>query len=193
MRALASYVAGILILVMLLAAGGAWTTLPGSSMVSVELNPETIELPYQGDLPEISAQEVTPLSVGCDPPLDGSVCPIPEPRELEPIGPHDLIPADPKGVDAWRPLIEYFFEADDVDRAMRVLECESRGDPLAKNPTSTASGLFQHLASLWEERSVLAGWEGSDVFDPVANVAVAAWLVYEYGGWSHWNPTRGCW
>lgn len=90
-------------------------------------------------------------------------------------------------------LVELFFEQDDVDRALEIVNCESGGDPFAKNPTSTASGLFQHLASMWEERSRLAGWAGADVFDPVANVAVAAWLTYERGGWSHWNPTRGCW
>ncbi len=88
-------------------------------------------------------------------------------------------------VERWRPLVTTFFLPDDVPWAMRVLTCESRGDPDAKNPRSTASGLFQHLASYWPERSVNAGWPGSDVFDPVANVAVAAWLFYSDGP-GHW-------
>lgn len=104
-----------------------------------------------------------------------------------------LIPLDPDSAEDWRPLIEVFFAPGDVDRAVRVVQCESHGDPDAKNPRSTASGLFQHLASFWPERSVKAGYSEYGVFDPIANVAVAAWLVYDGGGWSHWNPSRGCW
>ncbi len=88
-------------------------------------------------------------------------------------------------VERWRPLVAENFFPEDVPWAMRVLHCESTGDPDAKNPRSTASGLFQHLASLWPKRSVAAGWAGADVFDPEANVAVAAWLYY-LDGPSHW-------
>lgn len=101
----------------------------------------------------------------------------------------DSEPAEPS-VEA---LVFTYFDADDAGRALAVIDCESGGDPDAKNPRSTASGLFQHLASMWPERSVAAGWAGYDVFDPRANVAVAAWLVYEGGGWSHWNASKHCW
>lgn len=95
------------------------------------------------------------------------------------------------GVEAWRPLVEVFFEASDVDRALRVMACESTGDPAAVNTRSGAAGLFQHLPRFWEERSALAGWGGSDPLDPVANVAVAAWLASDdaIGGWHHWVCT----
>lgn len=88
-------------------------------------------------------------------------------------------------VEEWSFLISKYFQPGDVPWAMRVMACESGGDPNAKNPTSTASGLFQHLASYWDGRSVAAGWGGADIFDPEANVAVAAWLFYT-GGPSHW-------
>jgi len=88
-------------------------------------------------------------------------------------------------VERWRPIVSTYFPADRVNWALRILECESHGDPNAKNPNSTASGLFQHLASLWDDRAAAAGWEGADVFDPFANVAVAAWL-FETGGPGHW-------
>ena len=104
-----------------------------------------------------------------------------------------FIPLDPQSAADWRPLVAMFFRAGDVDRAVAVIECESHGNPNAKNPRSTASGLFQHLASLWSERAVKAGYAGTDVFDPVANTAVAAWLVYEGGGWRHWNASHSCW
>lgn len=88
-------------------------------------------------------------------------------------------------VERWRGLVEKYFKPRDVQWAMRVMECESRGDPNAKNPHSSASGLFQHLGSYWPERSTKAGWAGADIFDPEANIAVAAWLL-DWGGRSHW-------
>jgi hypothetical protein len=91
----------------------------------------------------------------------------------------------PSAVERWRPAVATYFPTEQVDWALRIIECESHGDPNAKNPRSTASGLFQHLASLWEERAAAAGWPGADVFDPYANIAVAAWL-FETGGPGHW-------
>lgn len=89
------------------------------------------------------------------------------------------------GVEQWRGLVETYFQPEDVPWAMRVMWCESKGDPNAKNPRSSASGLFQHLATYWPERSAKAGWAGASIFDPEANIAVAAWL-YSWGGSSHW-------
>ncbi len=89
------------------------------------------------------------------------------------------------GVEQWRPLVETYFAADQVARAMRIMACESGGVPTAKNPGSSASGLFQHLGRYWSSRSVAAGWAGASIWDPEANIAVAAWLQ-RTGGWSHW-------
>lgn len=62
------------------------------------------------------------------------------------------------GVEKWRPLVEAYFQPEWVEWAMRIMECESRGDPYAQNPSSGAAGLFQHLPKYWEERSASAGW-----------------------------------
>ena len=124
---------------------------------------------------------------GCAPPSLGSIC------ILRPTGVETLVPDEPAQLEDWRPLVELFFDEADVELAMEVMACESRGDRWAKNPLSTASGLFQHLASLWPPRAAAAGYAGADVFDPVANVAVAAWLVNDGGGWRHWNASRHCW
>jgi hypothetical protein len=97
------------------------------------------------------------------------------------------------GVERWRPLVEKYFAPGDVSRALEVIRCESHGNPAAANPVSTARGLFQHLGSLWPERAASAGWAGADIYDPEANVAVAAWLVYQGGGWRHWNASAHCW
>lgn len=92
----------------------------------------------------------------------------------------------PGSVEQWRPLVEAYFPSAQVTKALRVLECESRGDPRAYNRRSGASGLFQHLAKYWDQRSAAAGWAGADIFDPEANIAVAAWL-WRWGGWGHWT------
>ena len=92
-------------------------------------------------------------------------------------------------VERWRPLVEKYFPADWVDWGLRIIQCESKGDPTVKNPSSSASGLFQHLSRLWSGRSADAGWAGADIFDPDANAAVAAWLLLdaEDGGTFHWS------
>ena len=107
--------------------------------------------------------------------------PTPEPAQrvvARPVS-HPLPPAE---VEA---LIRTYFNDADVPWALRVSYCESHWDASAKNPTSSASGLFQHLARYWDDRSAKAGWPGANIFDPNANTAVAAWLYYNYGP-SHW-------
>lgn len=126
----------------------------------------------------------SPELVGCRP-----VSPLVPPCDHTP----GLLAGVLVGVERWRPLVERYFEPGDVDRALAVIRCESGGDPDAANPGSSARGLFQHLARLWPKRAAQAGRPGADIFDPEDNVAVAAWLVYHGGGWSHWNPSRSCW
>ena len=90
------------------------------------------------------------------------------------------------GVEQWRSLVAQWFRPEDVDRALRIMACESGGNPNAKNPGSSASGLFQHLGKYWTARSAAAGFTGASIFDPTANVATAAWLRDQRGGWLHW-------
>jgi len=79
-------------------------------------------------------------------------------------------------------------DQDDVHRFLRIMQCESGGDPDAKNPNSSASGLMQHLTRYWPDRAERAGRPGADVFDPDANIWVSAWLALAApeGGWQHW-------
>lgn len=90
-------------------------------------------------------------------------------------------------------LVSAYFRPQDVERAVLVAWCESRYDPGATNPSSGAAGLFQHIPRYWSDRSANAGVGGSDIYDPVPNAAVAAWLVYSNGGWKHWNASASCW
>ena len=95
-------------------------------------------------------------------------------------------------------LVDYFFAEPDRPWALKVALCESSGLPDhvssdAVHPSSRASGWFQHLPKFWQERSEAAGFAGVDILDPVANVGVAAWLLYDGGGKSHWYPSESCW
>lgn len=97
-------------------------------------------------------------------------------------------------VEQWRPLVEQYFPAELVGEALSVMWCESRGNPDAKNPSSSATGLFQFLKGTWAWTSVQSGWGGYSRLDPEANIAVAAWLVdysirtgHPGGAWGHWE------
>lgn len=103
-------------------------------------------------------------------------------------------PEGVEGVEKWRGLVERWFPERLVEEAMKIMACESGGNPEAVNPTSDATGLFQFLATTWEWVSKEAGVEGADRKNPVANVKAAAWLVsysertnHPQGRWGHWE------
>lgn len=83
-------------------------------------------------------------------------------------------------VENWRPLVAGHFAPSDVETAMCLMYYESRGNPSAKNPRSSASGLFQ-LLSTWHT------YFGIDPFVPEQNVYAAARLKSMYG-WTQWSP-----
>ncbi|HEY7705135.1 MAG TPA: transglycosylase SLT domain-containing protein [Acidimicrobiia bacterium] len=154
-----------------------------------EYEPPTAELiPLQGH----QGPCFTPDEVMACPPSSPEPAAHADPTKLMsyiPIPKGDFIPV----VERWRRLVARYFEPEDVDRALRVIMCESTGDPLAKNRRSSASGLFQHLRRYWTLRAAEVGLGAASIFDPEANIAAAAWLVYEGGGWSHWRTSRRCW
>ena len=114
---------------------------------------------------------------------------IPEPEVIE-------IEPEPITLET---LIETYFKPEDKEWALRVAKCESLGEPDditsdAYNEESGASGWFQHLPKFWEERTEAAGIPDADIFDPVAQVLIAAYLLYETpSGDSHWYPSEHCW
>lgn len=69
---------------------------------------------------------------------------------------------------------------------LAVAHCETGGtfDPRAKNPTSTASGLFQFLyPSTWRRTP----YRDESVWSPYANALAAGWLWRANGGsWREW-------
>lgn len=107
-----------------------------------------------------------------------------ESPESSPDDPEDTLPTH-----GWlsemqvRALVSTYFEPEDVNRAIRVIWCESRFNPTAANPQNGAVGLFQHLPQFWPQRAAAAGFPDADPTDPEANIAAAAHAVYEEGGW----------
>jgi hypothetical protein len=65
-----------------------------------------------------------------------------------------------------------------------VLMRESRGDPLAENPTSSASGLWQFLDSTW---AGFGGYARASHAPPSVQNAKAAQLWAGGAGCSHWS------
>jgi len=90
-------------------------------------------------------------------------------------------PAPPLAPAEIRALVEAYFPAAWVDEALAVIQCESRFNPAAKNPHSTASGLFQFLRSTWDQ------WGEGSVFDAGQNVKAAALMVQHYEDQSWWR------
>ena len=101
-------------------------------------------------------------------------------------------PAAPRPVEEWRSLVSSYFAPEHVDQALRIISCESGGDPNAQNRSSGAAGLFQHIPRYWDGRVAAAGMAGASIFDPIANVAASAYLAYS-DGWSHWAASASCW
>ena len=79
-------------------------------------------------------------------------------------------------------LIQGGWPQDLIEEALSVSFCESQWKPWARNPSSSASGLFQFLSVTWFE------WGSGDVFDPLDNVS-AAWRLYSATTppWTRWT------
>lgn len=76
------------------------------------------------------------------------------------------------------------------DLPLRVAQCESGYRWDAKNRNSTASGVFQYIASTW--RNTEEGRKGTSPFDADANVRMAI-LSISHGGIGNWNESKFCW
>ncbi len=101
----------------------------------------------------------------------------------------------PVNVEQWRPLVAKYFAPGLVDQAMCILAHESKGNPGAKNPHSTAAGLFQFLRGTWDSvpTSITGGsYDSGAVYQPEANIAAAAWLQRKVDSWRPWTVNPLC-
>jgi hypothetical protein len=107
-------------------------------------------------------------------------------------------PADSGGrrnVENWRSTVAQYWPADRVDCVLGIIYRESGGDPTARNASSNALGLMQHLGKYWPSRAAGAGFVDSNgliasPYNGAANIAagkwVADWAEQHQGAW--WKP-----
>lgn len=76
----------------------------------------------------------------------------------------------------------------------KIAKCESGYNPLAKNKSSTASGVFQFLNGTWQETRDQMGLNSSLELklDAEENIKTAIWKIAN-GGLNAWNASKGCW
>lgn len=73
-----------------------------------------------------------------------------------------------------------------------IIKCESGGNPKAKNPRSSASGLFQFIDSTWRAYGGLE-FAPTAAQATVAEQYIVAERAYASEGTRPWNASRGCW
>lgn len=94
----------------------------------------------------------------------------------------------PVGPERWRGLIERYFPPERVEQAMRIMACESNGNPDALHPRSHAGGLFQFLPSTWRAEAATSNLptHAANRFNPELNVRLASEVVQRDGSWRQW-------
>lgn len=108
--------------------------------------------------------------------------PSPQAAEYSSRGGHEW--HGPTGVERWRPLVAKYFNAVNVPTMMCLMAFESGGSPTAKNPKSSARGLFQVMASIW---APVYNVSYEDLYDPEINTWVAAGVLGRQG-YTAWSP-----
>ena len=92
------------------------------------------------------------------------------------------------------PLFSQYFKEEDLETALRISWCESRGKPNAVGINKDGSkdvGLWQFNDRTWAWLKPKLKIT-SDRTDKKVSTAVASWLFYNDGS-HHWKPSKFCW
>lgn len=73
-----------------------------------------------------------------------------------------------------------------------IKQCESGGDYMAHNPTSSAAGAYQFLDMVWQSTDAGAGYASADAAPEHVQDAAAVELYQEWGT-DPWLPSAHCW
>lgn len=94
-----------------------------------------------------------------------------------------------------RTLVEAYFPTHEVETALCVSWLESKWNPDAKNPRSTAAGLWQFLRETWDRAADALGlptYAEDGPYDPNDATRAAAWLQARGTGWRQWAVYSSC-
>ena len=99
------------------------------------------------------------------------------------------------GVGVIQDRIRYWarFYGVDENLALCLAKNESGFNPLAKNPNSSAGGVFQFIDSTWVSTSVRmdTGFTLADKYDAEKNIQAGVWLL-KNDGYGHWVVANKC-
>lgn len=76
----------------------------------------------------------------------------------------------------------------DITKMIRIARAESNFNQYAKNPNSTAKGIYQFIDSTWRSNCLKDG----NVYDFKDNIN-CAWKVYQKQGDRPWNASKHIW
>ena len=82
-------------------------------------------------------------------------------------------------------LVAEHFPPGEVATALRVMECESGGDPRATGAVGE-QGLFQIYPRFWRSLADRLYWPGVSLYAPEVNVVTAA-AIWRAMGWRAWS------
>ncbi len=80
----------------------------------------------------------------------------------------------------------------DAELAVAIAKCESRLYARAKNPSSTAKGLFQFIDSSWGGYAKRHWGEIGNVYDAEDNADLGVWVLAKFGT-GDWDASKWCW
>lgn len=112
-----------------------------------------------------------PTTSPAPPPV--TTVPPPQPHAAEAVA----------GCGGWDLTIAAYFPPGEQAKACSVMMCESQGNPAARNPRSTASGLWQFLDSTW--RATTGRSDRAFQASPDEQTAAAA-ALWRSSGWQPW-------
>jgi hypothetical protein len=73
----------------------------------------------------------------------------------------------------------------DANKAIRIAQCESGLNPLAKSQNGLYAGLYQQSLEYWPSRAESVGLPGASIFDAEANIKVSIYMMAK-DGFFHW-------
>jgi hypothetical protein len=129
---------------------------------------------------ETPVPTATPL-----PPPPPTATPVPKPAPVAPRAAAAAAAPAGAGVEQWRGVVAQYFPAHVVDTVLRIMQCESGGNPAAVN--GVHQGLMQANVNYHQAKADALFGAGASLFDPVVNIAVSAVISGNGSSFAAWS------